>query len=307
LPYLTPSTPDDELRRRLGPVGVWLGALASAPAAKEREAVAAIEDLGYGALWFGEAPVTKEIFAHAGVVLGATEHIVVASGIAGVYSRDATAANAGANTLGEAFPRRFVLGLGVSHAPAVQRRGHRYGKPVSTMRAYLDAMDDAEYRAPMPPEPVPRILAALRPGMLALARERAAGAHPYFVPVAHTARARALLGTGPVLAPEQTVLLERDAQRARTTARAFMRTYLGLPNYVNNLRDLGYGDEDFADGGSDRLVDAIVAWGDEEAIAERVRAHHDAGADHVAIQPLAPDTSQAVADLTRLVSVLLGR
>jgi probable F420-dependent oxidoreductase len=159
----------------------------------------------------------------------------------------------------------------------------------------------------MPPEPVPRVLAALRPRMLELARERAAGAHPYFVPVAHTARARALLGDGPLLAPEQTVVLDSNPDRARTTARGFVRRYLQLPNYVNNLRDLGYGDEDFADGGSDRLVDAIVAWGDEDAIAARVRAHHDVGADHVAIQPLAPDIATAVADLTTLAPVLIPR
>jgi probable F420-dependent oxidoreductase len=175
------------------------------------------------------------------------------------------------------------------------------------MRAYLDAMDAADYRGPKPPEPVPRVLAALRPRMLELARERAAGAHPYLVPVAHTARARALLGEGPLLAPEQTVVLETDPEKARTTARAFMRTYLRLPNYVENLRELGYGDDDFADGGSDRLVDAVVAWGDEEAIAARVRAHHDVGADHVAIQPLAPDVPAAVADLTTLAPVLLRR
>jgi probable F420-dependent oxidoreductase len=131
--------------------------------------------------------------------------------------------------------------------------------------------------------------------------------HPYFVPVAHTARARALLGEGPLLAPEQTVLLETNPQRARATARAFMRGYLQLPNYVNNLRDLGFGDHDFAEGGSDRLVDAIVAWGDENAIAARVRAHHDVGADHVAVQPLAADVARAVADLTILAPALLGR
>jgi probable F420-dependent oxidoreductase len=292
---------------RIGPVGVWLGALVAVPAAEERGAVAAIEHLGYGALWFGEAPGTKEIFAHAGVVLGDTERIVVASGIAGIYARDPTAAAAGANTLAEAFPGRFVLGLGVSDAPAVEARGHRYGRPVPTMRSYLDAMDAVEYRAAPPPEPVPRVLAALRPRMLELARERTAGAHPYFVPIAHTARARALLGDGPLLAPQQAVLLDTDPQRARTTARRFMAGYLQLPNYVENLRELGYGDADFADGGSDRLVDAIVAWGDEEAIAARVRAHHDVGADHVAIQPLAADVPAAVADLTILAPVLLGR
>ncbi|HEX4623274.1 MAG TPA: TIGR03620 family F420-dependent LLM class oxidoreductase [Solirubrobacteraceae bacterium] len=297
----------DELRRRIGRVGVWLGALGLVPAAEERGAVLAIEHLRYGALWFGEAPGTKEIFAHAGVVLGDTERLVVASGIAGIYSRDAVAAAAGSNTLAEAFPGRFVLGLGVSHAPAVQTRGHRYEKPVPAMRAYLDAMDAVEYRAAPPPQPVPRMLAALRPRMLELARERAMGAHPYFVSVAHTARARALLGDSPVLAPEQTVLLDRDPARARARARAFMAPYLRLPNYAVNLRELGFGDADLAGGGSDRLVDAIVAWGDEEAIAERVRAHHDAGADHVAIQPLVADVPAAVADLTTLAPVLLGR
>jgi probable F420-dependent oxidoreductase len=296
-----------ELRRQIGPVGVWLGALVTTPTAEELGAVSVIERLGYGALWFGEAPGTKEIFAHAGVVLGGSDQIAVASGIAGIYSRDATAAKAGANTLAEAFPRRFILGLGVSHAPAVELRGHRYGRPVSAMRAYLDAMDAAEYRGPTPPAPVPRVLAALGPRMLELARERAAGVHPYFVPVAHTARARALLGDGPVLAPEQTVVLDTNPKRARATARAFMRNYLRLPNYVNNLRDLGFGDEDFAEGGSDRLVDAIVAWGDEDAVAARVRAHHDVGADHVAIQPLAPDVATAVAALTTLATVLIGR
>jgi probable F420-dependent oxidoreductase len=142
--------------------------------------------------------------------------------------------------------------------------------------------------------------------MLELARNRAAGAHPYFVPVAHTARARALLGEEPILAPEQTVVLETDPGRARATARSFMRMYLQLPNYVNNLRDFGYDDQDFADGGSDRLVDAIVAWGDEQAIAKRVRAHHDVGADHVAIQPLAPDIATAVGDLSTVAPLLLA-
>jgi probable F420-dependent oxidoreductase len=295
-----------KLRQEIGPVGVWLGALGTTPTVEELGAVSVIENLGYGALWFGEAPGTKEIFAHAGVVLGATDRIVVASGIAGIYSRDAIAAEAGANTLGEAFPGRFILGLGVSHAPAVEMRGHTYGRPIAAMRAYLDAIDAAEYRGPAPAEPVPRVLAALRPGMLELARNRAAGAHPYLVPVAHTARARALLGEEPLLAPEQTVVLETDPARARATARSFMRTYLRLPNYVNNLRDFGYDDQDFADGGSDRLVDAIVAWGDEQAIALRVRAHHDVGADHVTIQPLAGDIATAVGDLSTLAPVLLA-
>jgi probable F420-dependent oxidoreductase len=194
------------------------------------------------------------------------------------------------HTLGEASGGRFVLGLGVSHAPMVAGiRGHDYGKPVTTMRSYLDAMEKALYVGPKATEEAPIVLAALRQNMLRLAAERTSGAHPYFVPPEHTARAREILGAGPTLAPEQKVLLESDASRAREIARANMKTYLGLPNYQNSLRWLGFGDEDLTGGGSDRLVDAIVAWGDEKAIAARIQAHRDAGADHVCIQPLRAD------------------
>jgi probable F420-dependent oxidoreductase len=168
-------------------------------------------------------------------------------------------------------------------------RKHEYGKPVATMRAYLEAMDAAIYMGRKPAEPAPIVLAALRPKMLALAAEKAAGAHPYFVPPEHTARARQILGQGRLLCPEQMVLLEKDASRARAIARANTKIYTGLPNYQRNLRWLGYTDADFADGGSDRLVDAIVAWGDEKQIADRIQAHLDAGADHVCIQPFRPD------------------
>jgi probable F420-dependent oxidoreductase len=154
------------------------------------------------------------------------------------------------------------------------------------MRAYLDAMDAAGHQRWAPDPPVPVVLAALRPKMLELARERTAGAHPYLVTPEHTARARELLGPEPLLAPEQAVFVETDPGRARERARRFAAGYLQMPNYVNNLRWLGFTDEDLADDLSDRLVDAIVAWGDPEAIAARVRAHLDAGADHVSIQPL---------------------
>jgi len=157
------------------------------------------------------------------------------------------------------------------------------------MRNYLDKMETALFMARQPDDPPPIVLAALRPRMLELSGQRTRGAHPYFVPPEHTARAREILGNGPLLCPEQMVLRETDPTRARETARKAMAIYLGLPNYQNNLKWLGFEDADFADGGSDRVVDAIVAWGDEDAIRARVQAHWDAGADHVCIQPLRAD------------------
>ena len=295
----------DRLRDRLGPVGVWMTLLGLRSAADEGAAAAEIERLGYPALWFGETPVNKEAFVHAGILLAATERIAVATGIASIYARDAAAANAAGNALAEAYDGRFVLGLGVSHAPAVAQRGHDYGKPVTAMRRYLDGLDAADYRAPAPAHPAPVVIAALRRRMLELARDRAHGAHPYLVTPAHTARAREILGPGPVLAPEQGVVLETDPDRARAVAREHLTAYLRLPNYTNSWREDGFGDDDFADGGSDRLVDALIAWGDADAIAERVAAHHEAGADHVCIQPVVRDLDRAVAELRRLAPALL--
>ncbi len=294
------------LRERIGRIGVWLGSIGLEPASEERAAIARIEQLGYGVAWFGEGPANREALSHAGLLLGATERLVIATGIANIWARDAAAAINGANTLNEAYDERFLLGLGVSHAPIVNSRGHEYAKPLTAMRTYLEAIDEHTYAAPAPEHPSPVLLAALRPRMLELARERTAGAHPYFVPPAHTAKARATLGPVPLLAPEQVVVLETDATRAREIGRQHMASYLRLPNYVNNLRALGYGDADFADGGSERLVDAIVAWGDEQAIAGRVREHLDAGADHVAIQAYAENGGAALAQLERLAPTLLA-
>ncbi|MEO3806292.1 TIGR03620 family F420-dependent LLM class oxidoreductase [Nonomuraea sp. B1E8] len=289
------------LKRRMGRVGVWNATLTGESAAVERDAAGEIESLGFGTLWFGETPAGKESLVHAGLLLDATRSMMIATGIASIWARDATAAANGASALAEAYGGRFVLGLGVSHAPAVEMRGHDYSRPVSAMRDYLDAMDAAKYGGPLP-APAPRLLAALRPRMLELSAQRTQGAHPYFVPVEHTTRARAVLGPDPVLAPEQTVVLDSDPARARQTARRFMSLYLGLPNYVNNLLDLGWSEDDVTDGGSDALVDAIVAWGDPEAIIERVRDHLDAGADHVCVQPLAATTE----DLLEHLRVLVG-
>lgn len=274
---------------QLGPIGIWTRQFEDHPAAKAREAAAELEELGYGAIWFGEA-MGREALTHAGLLLAATKRITIATGIANIYARDAVTMAAGQKTLTEAYPGRFVLGLGVSHIPLVEQlRGHRYEKPVATMRAYLDAMDQAPYRAaPLATKPV-RMLAALGPQMLKLAAERTDGAHPYNVNPEHTAKARAILGGDSLLCPEQAVVLEKDPAKARAIGRAFLGFYLTLPNYTNNFLRLGFTEADFQNGGSDRLIDSIVAWGDQGAIEKRIRAHQAAGADHVCIQVLPED------------------
>jgi len=273
----------------IGRVGIWNFTLETLPATRAQEVAAEIEELGFKVVWIPEA-VGREVFTHAGLLLAGTRRLVVASGIANIYARDPMTMAAAQKTLTEAYPDRFLLGIGVSHAPLVEGvRGHRYEKTLTKMRVYLDAMDAALYSSPQPPvEPV-RVIGALAPRMLKLAAERTAGAHPYFVPPEHTAQARQIMGEGPLLAPEQAVVLETDATKARDIARAHMATYIGLPNYVNNLKRLGFTDDDIANGGSNRLVDTIVAWGDVGAIVRRVRAHHDAGANHVCVQVLPPD------------------
>jgi probable F420-dependent oxidoreductase len=273
----------------LGRVGLWTFQLDLQPAARAQEAARELEGLGYRALWIPEA-VGREAFTNAGLLLAGTERLVVATGIANVWARDAMAMAAAQKTLDEAYPGRFLLGIGVSHKPMVDDlRGHRYRKPLTYMRDYLDAMDRAFYVAPAPSVPGTRVIGALHPKMLRLAAERTAGAHPYFVTPEHTARARAILGPGPLRAPEPAVVLDSDPAAARAAARAHMALYLTLPNYRRNLVGLGFGDDDFAAGASDRLVDAIVAWGGVEAVVARVQAHLAAGADHVCVQVLDPD------------------
>jgi probable F420-dependent oxidoreductase len=292
---------------RIGRIGVWLGRLGWMPGAVEREAAAEIEALGYGTLWYSESHSNKESLSHGALLLAATTRITIASGIANIYARDPTAMTAGANALAEAFPGRFVLGLGVSHPTQVAPRGHAYGSAVETMRNYLEAMDTAGYEGPRPAQPLPRVLAALRPRMLALAATHADGAHPYLVPVEHTRRARELLGEDKLLAPELFVLNERDEETARALGREALSWYLQQPNYAKNLLWLGFGEEDVAPQASDRLVDALVAWGDEETIAAQVRAHHDAGADHVCVQPIGSDSDPlGLEQLRRLAPALLA-
>ena len=285
----------------LGRFGVWLGSIGLLSAAEERTAVSELETAGYGTIWFGESPYNKEAFAHAALLLEATKRVTVATGIANIWLHSPESAANGGAMLAEAFPSRFVLGLGVSHAPIVTSMGQDYSKPLTRMREYLDTMDASRYAAAPPAEPAPRVLGALAPKMLELARDRAQGAHPYLVTPEHTQRARAILGVGPVLAPEQAFVLESDPARARAAARDHLKTYLALPNYSSNWLRSGFDESDLADGGSDRLVDALVAWGDEQAVRARVEEHFDAGADHVALQALGDDP---VAQLTRLAPEL---
>ncbi len=290
-------------RERLGPVGVWLGALLGVPADVERRAVRRIEAMGFGSLFVGEGIGGKEAMAHQAVLLSATDRIVTGTGIANVWARHPAAMQGGADTLGDAYPGRFVLGMGVSHAVMVDNSGLTYKRPLDHMARYLDDMDAAAAYGPRPEVPVPRLLAALGPRMLALARDRADGAHPYFVPPAHTPLARQALGPDKLLVPEQAVILATDPAAARSEARSYMGVYLRLPNYVNNLLRHGFSDEDVSGGGSDRLVDAIVAWGDESAVATRVRELLDSGADHVLLQPLG-SLDQALAQLEALAPAL---
>jgi probable F420-dependent oxidoreductase len=275
----------------LGTYGIWTGALDAQPSTVARECAAEIEELGFGALWIPET-VFRDVFLHALMLLEATAELKVATGIANRYARDALTTNAAKETLNEAHPSRFLLGLGVSHGHLVARvRKQEYSRPYSAMVEYLDRMDSALFFAPKGEPPAQMVLAALGPKMLRLAAERTAGAHPYFVPPEHTVLAREVMGSEPLLAVEQMIVLDTDPTRARATARAHMAIYLGLPNYANNLKRLGFEDSDFADGGSDRVVDAVVAWGTMDAALGRVQDHLDAGADHVCIQVLDADVS----------------
>jgi probable F420-dependent oxidoreductase len=262
---------------RLGGVGVWDWGLRGEDHGEVAEAVAELEELGYRAIWFpgGSGGPVLDMAAD---MLAATRAVPIATGILNIWMHDPAEVAAGHARLADEHPGRFLLGLGVGHAPQLDPGVWR--RPVSKLGEYLDALD-----ATASPRPVEeRCLAALGPRMLELARDRSAGAHPYFVPVEHTRRARDILGPDALLAPEQAVVLETDPARAREIAREHVQRYLGVENYAINLRRLGYAEEAMA--GSDRLVDDLVAWGDADAIRARIDEHFEAGADHVCIQAL---------------------
>ena len=273
-------------RESLGRVGVWVG-----PGALERDPggfAARVERLGYGALWVGGSNPDAESFDVLEQALSETGRLVVATGITSIWAWEPAALAERVAALEAAHPGRFVLGLGVSHAPAVERLGHHYERPLQAMAGFLAGLDDAEQRHDGGSSfAAPRVLAALGQRMLELSRDRSEGAHPYLTTPAHTEKARQILGETPLLAPEQALVLEDEPRQARVTARAYLERYLRLPNYRANLEHLGYDEEDLAGQGSDRIVDALVVHGTPSEVAARVRAHLEAGADHVCVQPLA--------------------
>ena len=285
----------------LGRLGVWYFTDGLTPG-QLTELAQRTETLGYGALWYVEA-FSYESFCLGSFLLNRTQTLNVASGIANIYGRDATASKQGQHSLATFSGGRFLLGLGVSHTPlVVDARGHHYAKPLATMGAYLDAMEKAAAMAPMVEEPPATVLAALGPKMTKLAGERTNGALSYNVTPEHTTQARGILGQNKWLCVEQKVLLVSDPSKAREVARQTMAGYLPLPNYRNNWLRLGFSETDLADGGSNRFLDAMVAWGDESTIKQRIQEHFDAGASHVCIQPLHPE-GRALPDLNALAAL----
>jgi len=285
-------------------VGVWV--FSSAIEQDPGDLAQRVERLGYGALWVGGGNPDDPAFDLLERALSDTTRLVLATGITNIWAWDPAALARRAAAIEAAYPGRFVLGIGVSHAPLVERLGRHYEWPLRVMAGFLDGLDasgesGAEGAVTAAP---PRVLAALGPRMLELSRDRSAGAHPYLTPPEHTRLARGILGPASLLAPEQALALDVEKDRARATARAYLERYLGAPNYRRNLERLGYGEEDFTERGSDRLVDALVAHGSVEQVARQVLAHLEAGADHVCIQPLAHGGGIDLAALEILAPVL---
>jgi probable F420-dependent oxidoreductase len=274
----------DAVRRRLGRIGAWTFAFDELSAAAMAEGARSLESLGFPALWIPEGGGSDDILTNLSWLLGATDRLTLASGIANITAREPEVLARGGALLTQAFDGRLVLGVGVGHGYTTERRGIEWSRPLARMRSYVETMDAAADDRP----PAPRLLAALGDSMLSLSAESGLGAHTYFVPPEHTAHAREILGPEPVLAVEQGVILAADPAEARRVGRAWTGGYLELPNYARNWQRLGFA-EDLEGGGSDRLVDAAIAWGDVEDVAARVRAHLDAGADHVCVQPILED------------------
>jgi probable F420-dependent oxidoreductase len=273
----------------LGQFGVWAPGATSTP-----ELARHLEQIGFGALWIGGSPGGELDVVEQ--LLDATSTLTLATGIVNIWADDAAPIAAAFDRITGRFPGRFLLGIGVGHPEAI---GRDYSRPYAALTSYLSELDEAG---------VPRssiALAALGPKVLALAGARTAGAHPYLTTPTHTASARDILGPDALLAPEQRVVLEADPDAARAIGRPSLKMYLGLSNYVNNWRRLGFSEDDFADGGSDALVDALVVYGSDDVVAARLRAHLDAGADHVAVQLLSAP-GQDEAQLYRQLGTALG-
>ncbi|HET6309669.1 MAG TPA: TIGR03620 family F420-dependent LLM class oxidoreductase [Candidatus Nitrosotalea sp.] len=272
-----------------GKLGIFSGSLSSQPADVQREVAIEMEELGYGTLWYGES-VGREAFVQASIFLNATSSLVVASGIANIWARDPMAMAAGGRSIAEANPNRFILGIGVSHAPSVALRGHDYARPFTAMREYLDRMEQAPWRGPEIPMP-PIVLAALGPRMVGLAAERTAGAYPSFTTSEHIRQVRRQIGPEPFVAADLPVVLASGRAEARAIGDAHTGRYLRLNNYRNNLVRIGWTAEQLEPPGSDDLFDAVVAWGDVAAIRERVDGLIDAGADQVVLNLVTKDPS----------------
>ena len=268
-------------------LGFFSGSLAAHQAAIQREVAQEAERLGYGTLWYGEA-TAREAFAQAAIFLSATSRLVVASGIANIWVRDPTAMAAGGRAVAEGWPHRFILGLGVSHAPMVAARGHKYAHPVTVMQEYLGRMIEAQWSGPQAELP-PIVLAALGPRMVSLAAERTAGVYPYFTTTEHIRQMRAQLGPEPFLAADLPVVLARDRHEARALGDRHMIHHLDRDNYRNNLLRLGWTPSDLEPPGSDALFEAIIAWGDVASVRKRVQAHFKAGADQVVLNLITRD------------------
>ncbi len=298
------STRPPSLEKLRGTVGIWTFAHESVPADRSGDVAKELESLGYAAMWLPEA-WGREAFTNAGLMLSATSSMVIATGIANIWARDAVAAHNAAKTLNAAYANRFVLGLGVSHRPLVERlRGHEYASPVEAMRDYLSAMDEAPMRAPEGHLRYARVIAALGPKMLDVGATLADGVHPYLVTPEHTARARAALGDK-FVGVEQAVVLGQSREEYLARAHAHLGFYTGLENYKNSWRRLGFTEEDFVRGGSERLCDALVVHGDESAVLERIDEHRRAGADHVCLQVLSDETNAPPWDEWRRLSSIL--
>lgn len=292
----------DAVRARLGRIGAWTFAFDALPAGEIADVARSLESFGFPSLWIPEGGGSSDVLANLSWLLGATERLTVASGIANITAREPEVLARGAAFLTEAYEGRLVLGIGVGHGYTTERRGIEWGRPLDRMRAYLDAMDEAADHRPA----AARLLAALGDGMLRLSASRALGAHTYFVPPEHTVRAREVLGPEPVLAVEQGVVLTNDATEAHRIGRAWTSGYLELPNYARNWARLGFSD-DIAGGGSDRLVDAAVAWGGVDDVLARAKAHLDAGADHVCVQVIGTDDADPqIEALRELAPALLA-
>jgi probable F420-dependent oxidoreductase len=272
------------LATAIGRLGVWDAGLCYAPASVARSAAVELEEAGYGAAWLHEGG--SDAFVGAAILLAATRDLAVGTSIASIWSHEPDRMAAAARTLGEAFPGRFVLGLGVSHQGARSWRGRAYGRPLTELSDYLDAMDGTPWPAARPDPPVQRVIGALAPRALELARTRSRGAIPYLVPVEHTRFARAALGRDPLLAVHQVIVLGEPRRRAHELAREHLARYLPLPNYRNNLLRSGFTERDLAGTGSDGLIERLVASGDADEVAARIREHFAAGADHVCVNPL---------------------